>query len=160
RACRPAVRHRKRRRGWWACEAMQALQQGNSWRRPQGGVLLVPMRVALLLLAVEADRVDMKRRFIQQRDGSLIEVTSDYVPEPRNHDAVLWNDRTYQDCGDPRFFSRSQHREYMRVNGLTTVDDFTQHFERAAEARARFYEGGDRSRKEDVARALARYARG
>jgi hypothetical protein len=95
----------------------------------------------------------VRRRFIQ-RGLELVEVSNDYVPEPSNTDAVLWNDRDYQDAGDARFASRSQHREFMKANGLTTVDDFKEHFRRAREARLRFYRGEDASRKEDVARAV------
>lgn len=102
----------------------------------------------------------MRRRFVQQCDGTLIEVSADHQAQPPNADALLWNDRSYQDANDARFRSRSSHREFMRANGLTTVDDYTQQFQRAAEARARHYEGRDTSRKEDVARAFARHQRG
>jgi len=67
----------------------------------------------------------------------------------------LWNDREYQDMNDPRFSSRSQHRQYMRDNGLSTMDDWTQTWAKAAQERAAWYtEGRDPSRKSDVARAL------
>jgi len=92
-----------------------------------------------------------------QRGLELIEVSLDYVPELPNTDSVLWNDRAYQDVSDPRFTSRTSHREYMKANNLTTVDDFKEQFRRAREARLRFYRGEDASRKEDVARALERH---
>jgi len=95
----------------------------------------------------------MRRRYIQ-RDGVLVEVPLNYQPEPRNTDAVLWNDRSYQDVSDPRFSSRTTHKEYMRANGLTTVDDFKQQFKRAREARLAFYRGEDASRRADVERAI------
>ena len=95
----------------------------------------------------------MRRRYIQ-RGLELVEVSNDYVPEPRNTDSVLWNDRSYQDAGDARFTSRTTHREFMKEKGLTTVDDFKQSFKDAREKRLAFYRGEDASRKADIARAL------
>lgn len=96
----------------------------------------------------------MRRRYIQV-NGELVEVSRDYAPPPRGADEVLWNDRSYQDACDPRFSSRTQHREYMKRKGLTTIDDFKQHFASAAKQRAEFFTTGkDASRREDVARAL------
>ena len=96
----------------------------------------------------------MRRRYIQV-DGKLIEVPLDYRPPPRNSDALLWNDRSYQDANDPRFASRSEHREYMKRHGLTTVDDFKGQFASEQKRREQFLQKGtDTSRREDVARAL------
>jgi len=95
----------------------------------------------------------VRRRFIQ-RGLELIEVSSDYVQEPKNSDAVLWNDRTYQDGGDARFSSRSEHRDYMKREGLTTIDDFRDQFKRDREKRLAFYRGEDASRKSDISRAI------
>jgi hypothetical protein len=95
-----------------------------------------------------------RRRYIQV-NGELIEVPLNYAPPPKNADAVLWNDRAYQDANDPRFTSRTQHREYMKRHGLTTVDDFTGHFAAEAKRRAEFLTTGkDASRRDDIARAL------
>jgi hypothetical protein len=54
--------------------------------------------------------------------------------------------------------SRRKHRDYMRANGLTTADDYTQTWKKKAEERAAWYtQGGDaatrKQRREDVARA-------
>lgn len=95
----------------------------------------------------------MRRRYIQV-DGELVEVSRDYAAPARNSDSVLWNDRSYQDANDPRFSSRSQHREYMKREGLTTVDDFRSHFANARVSRERFYRGEDSTRRADIARAL------
>ena len=95
----------------------------------------------------------MRRRYIQ-RDGVLIEVPLNYVPERRNTDALLWNDRAYQDVGDPRFHSRTSHREYMQREGLTTIDDYKGQFVRDEQRRAQVLQGKDASRREDIARAL------
>ena len=94
-----------------------------------------------------------RRRYIQV-NGELIEVPLNYVPPPKNSDAVLWNDRSYQDANDPRFASRTQHREFMKRHGLTTVDDFKEHFAREEQRRAQVLQGKDISRREDIARAL------
>jgi hypothetical protein len=96
----------------------------------------------------------MKRRFIQQLDGTLVEVSPDFVAEPQNHDGVLWNDRAYQDAGDSRFSSRSQHREFMRARGLTTTDDFKNQWRTDEKNRIEARKGVDPSRKADIARAI------
>lgn len=100
----------------------------------------------------------MRRRFVMI-DGELVEVTSDYVAPTRSGgtsgDAALWNDRLYQDGGDPRFSSRAQHRDFMRRNGLTTADDFRNSWPKDQQRRVDFREKGtDPSRKQDVIRAL------
>lgn len=105
----------------------------------------------------------MKRRFVQDPVTlELIEVSADFVPDPRNGDSTLWNDRTYQDGGDPRFSSRSQHREYMARNGLTTVDDYmgpNGEFARAEKRREEFRSGKQRdpARREAIGRALHKH---
>jgi hypothetical protein len=91
-------------------------------------------------------------------DGELVEVGDDYVAGPRsNTDAVLWNDRQYQDASDARFHSRSSHRAYMRANGLTLADDYKGEWAKALAGRAAVKRGAalaDGSRAGDVARAL------
>jgi predicted nucleic acid-binding Zn ribbon protein len=52
--------------------------------------------------------------------------------------------------------SRSKHREYMRANNLTTADDFTQTWARAAEQRAATLAGQDATRGADIAQAIAK----
>jgi len=105
-----------------------------------------------------------KRRFIQRREPpyDFIEVTDDYVPPPRTvTDAALWNDRSYDGLratdGTP-IDSRSKHREYMKVNGLTTADDFTNTWAKSRQQRDAYFTGQSGSgavRREDVARAIA-----
>lgn len=96
----------------------------------------------------------MRRRYIQI-EGKLIEVPLDYTPPARNSDSLLWNDRSYQDANDSRFASRSEHRDYMKRHGLTTVDDFKGQFAREQKLRERFLQHGtDATRREDIARAL------
>lgn len=99
----------------------------------------------------------MRKRWIYPANGDPCYVVGeDYVPlRGVNTDSVLWNDRVYQDAGDPRFASRSEHRRYMAQHGLTTVDDYGQAWKKSEKERAEFYaRAPDRSRAEDIARAF------
>ena len=100
-----------------------------------------------------------RRRWIY-RDGVAIEVTQDYVPLSKNGDALLWNDRSYQDMNDPRFSSRQQHRQYMADRGLTTADDFTDTWKQTEKARTAELQGIDPSRKRDLIQNLQRLQNG
>lgn len=51
--------------------------------------------------------------------------------------------------------SRSKHREYMRRNNLTTMDDFTEQWKRDAKERQDRLDGVDPSRRLDFERAVA-----
>lgn len=104
----------------------------------------------------------VRRRFVQQPDGTLVEVGADYVAAPRDarDSGVLWNDRLYQDANDPRYTSRTTHREYMAQRGLTTADDFTKTWEQDAKQRKATLDGHDPQRKQDIARAIERLQNG
>jgi len=102
-----------------------------------------------------------RRRWIQQPDGSLLEVTPDY--EPRGREARYTNplagDRHYDglratDGAD--ISTRSKHRTYMRDHNLTTVDDFQASWDKLKAQREEHYtSGGDHAaRREAVERAL------
>lgn len=101
----------------------------------------------------------MRTRWVQHPD-TLELIPADQVTfeheRKANADSTLWNDRSYQDANDPRFASRTAHREYMRRNDLTTMDDFKGTWDRAAKERADFFTtGGDhRARREDVERTI------
>lgn len=100
----------------------------------------------------------MKRRFVQDPVTlELIEVSSDYVgTRGVSTDSILWNDRTYQDMGDPRFTSRGEHRQYMKQNGLTTADDYKNQWPKDQAMREKRLAGYDPSRKQDIADAIRR----
>ena len=69
---------------------------------------------------------------------------------------ALANDRHYQDLratDGTDISSRAKHRAYMKAHDLTTIDDFTETWARAAQARA---ECRDPERRADVERAIAR----
>jgi hypothetical protein len=93
----------------------------------------------------------MRRHFVQLPDGSLVETIDTIVYAPARRDGILWNDRAYQDMGDPRFKSRSEHREYMRKHNLSMACDYTEFWEKEAKKRAEFK---DPSRVQDVIKAL------
>jgi hypothetical protein len=102
----------------------------------------------------------MRRRWVMI-DGELHEVTADHTAPPRgggaSGDAALWNDRIYQDGGDSRFTSRSQHRDFMRRHGLTTVDDFRETWRQAEARKVDFRQTGrDPTRKRDIVEAIHR----
>ncbi len=101
----------------------------------------------------------MARRRYVQINGELVEVTPDYIPPVHtNTDAALWNDRHYDGLratDGTDISSRAKHREYMRVNNLTTADDYTQTWERQAKERQQFFEGKRGSfNKEVIARVI------
>jgi hypothetical protein len=99
-----------------------------------------------------------RRRYIAV-GNKWVEVSTDYSPPPKGADEVLWNDRAYQDMNDPRFKSRSEHREYMRQHNLTTYDDFANHFQREEQKRNEFRTTGGRdpSRVEAVVQAFQQH---
>ena len=104
----------------------------------------------------------MTRRFIQDPNTlELLEVDANYIPLARNGDAALWNDRVYQDGGDPRFRSRTQHRQFMQREGLTTIDDYANEFKKRTAERRRFLETGyDPTRRPVIERAIHDLANG
>ncbi|MCJ7432756.1 MAG: hypothetical protein MUO77_04645 [Anaerolineales bacterium] len=100
-----------------------------------------------------------RRRYVAI-GNKWVEVDIDYRQDFPDRQDLLWNDRAYQDMNDPRFASRSQHREYMERNGLTTADDFTNEWKDAAKKRAAFYQGVDPTRGRDIAEAVQKVNQG
>jgi hypothetical protein len=89
-------------------------------------------------------------------DGEPIEVGADYIPPPRSvTDAILWNDRSYQDMNDPRFKSRTQHRQYMKEKGVTVTSDFNNEWREKEKQRIEWKQGRDPSRKQDIERVIS-----
>lgn len=99
-----------------------------------------------------------RRRWIYPKGGDPVEVDPEYKPEPKNGDAVMWNDRLYQDANDPRYLSRATHREYMKRNGLTTMDDFKGEWAGAEKKRQAAFQGIAPERKQQIAQAFDRLA--
>lgn len=101
----------------------------------------------------------MRRRWVQI-DGQLVEVSNDYVPESMTgarDSGALWNDRSYdglQATDGSDISSRSKHREYMRINGLTTADDYKDTWAAAQKAREQYMTRGGSVRRQDIERAI------
>ncbi len=53
--------------------------------------------------------------------------------------------------------TRAKHREYMRANNLTTVDDFSSTWKRDAQTREARIAGDDPQRARDIAQAIAKH---
>ena len=100
-----------------------------------------------------------RRRYIQDRTtGELIEVTSDYQAPMRNDAGALWGDRHYDGArasDGTDISTRSKHRDYMRANNVTTVDDFKDTWAKAREQRERLYTQGGTFSRRDVERAIS-----
>lgn len=92
-------------------------------------------------------------------------VTREMVPgcSPRRVDGPIVSDRLYSD--DPfvapdgtLIDSKKSHREYMTRAGVTTMDDFKDHWEQKRIEREAFYTPGashdSKSRREDLERAI------
>lgn len=100
-----------------------------------------------------------RRRYIQDRTtGELIEVTADHREPMRNDAGALWGDSSYaglRATDGTDISTRSKHREYMRANNLTTVDDFQNTWAKAQEQRERLYTQGGTFSRRDVERAIS-----
>jgi hypothetical protein len=100
-----------------------------------------------------------RRRWIQDRKtGDLIEVTADHQSELRADSGALWGDRSYDGMtatDGTDISSRTKHREYMKANGLTTVDDFKDTWSQNQAQRERLYTQGGTFSKRDIERAIS-----
>jgi hypothetical protein len=99
-----------------------------------------------------------RRRWIQDRKtGELIEVTADYQPEMRTDSGALWGDRSYEGMKAPDgtdISTRTKHREYMKANGVTTMDDFKDTWAQAKVSRERYMTEGGSFKRADIERAI------
>jgi hypothetical protein len=71
--------------------------------------------------------------------------------------SMLANDRHYQDLmtlDGVDVSSRAKHQAYMKEKGVTTMDDFSQTWARAARDRADATQGLDATRRADIDRAI------
>jgi hypothetical protein len=99
-----------------------------------------------------------RRRWIQDRiTGELIEVTPDHQAELRTDSGALWGDRSYDGLratDGTDISSRTKHREYMKANGLATMDDFKNTWAKAQEQRDHYRQNGGTFSRRDVERAI------
>lgn len=64
----------------------------------------------------------MRRRFIQQKDGALVEVGIDYVPEPTADYHVMPDIKSYiSQIDGSEITSRSKHREHLNAHGCVEL---------------------------------------
>lgn len=100
-----------------------------------------------------------KRRYVYDpATKEMVEVTQCAEPETRADSGALWGDRHYEgmrasDGAD--ISSRSKHRQYMKNNNLTTMDDFTNSWAKAREQRDRLFTQGGTFTKKDIERAMS-----
>ena len=102
-----------------------------------------------------------RRRYVQIK-GELIEITDDHTPSLRTDSGALWGDRSYDGMratDGTDISTRTKHREYMRANGLTTMDDFNNSWSKAREQRDRLFTQGGTFRRSDIERAIAKLQR-
>ena len=101
----------------------------------------------------------MRRKFIYDKvTKEMVEVSVTYEA-PSRTDGALWNDRHYDGLkatDGTDISSRTKHREYMKRNGLTTADDFTNQWKKDAQKRADYYQGkgGGAVSRDDIGRAI------
>lgn len=65
----------------------------------------------------------MRRRYIQDANGRLVEVTESYRPEPRSTSYQVMGDiKPYKSMIDgSEIASRSRHREHLKAHGCVEV---------------------------------------
>jgi hypothetical protein len=103
----------------------------------------------------------MRRQYVQDPDTGELIPKERYVPKRElNPHYLVIGDRHYdglQATDGTDISTRTKHREYMKANNLTLMDDFKGTWQKSREQRdAYFKEGkGGATRREDVARAIA-----
>jgi hypothetical protein len=100
-----------------------------------------------------------RRRFVWSPDDDrLVEVTPDYEQPHRDARDNFTSDAIYdglQATDGADISTRKKHREYMKKNGLTTVDDFEGVWAKSRKERDDYYTGKRGSvTKDDIARAI------
>jgi len=99
----------------------------------------------------------MSRRRWIYIDGTPYEAGTE--PQPLVDSGALWGDRDYANMrtlDGEDISTRTKHREYMRLNGLTTMDDYNEAWRHAEKFRTEYRTTGRGGAvtKEDVARAM------
>lgn len=87
-----------------------------------------------------------------RKQGKLVPV-SEFVAPVEAKNASIMMDRFYENtCATDGtdIGSRRKHREYMRRNGLTTVDDFPKTWNGEAKNRAEYFTGGSAREFKDI----------
>ena len=97
--------------------------------------------------------------YVNTSEGVQSYVKGEEPPPEYADSGALWGDLNYRETKGPAgedLSTRTKHREFMRARGLTTVDDFTNEWARAAKEREDFHRtGGDhKARRETIERAI------
>lgn len=72
----------------------------------------------------------MRRRFIQIKGGELVEVTPDYVAEPRADIHVMPDIKPYRSMvTGEEITSRSKHREHLKMHNCIEVGNETKYLQ-------------------------------
>lgn len=71
----------------------------------------------------------MRRRFVQIK-GELVEVTPDYVAEPRADIHIMPDIKPYRSMADGSWItSRSKHREHLKVHNCIEIGNETKYLQ-------------------------------
>ena len=87
----------------------------------------------------------------------MIEVTTESPQRPDVRLAGLWGDRHYdglRTTDGVDISSRKKHREYMKLTGLTTADDYSSSWAKAKEQRENYYKRGGTITRNDILRII------
>lgn len=100
-----------------------------------------------------------RKRYIQSKEPpyELIEISDDYQAPLRNDSGALWGDASYDGLratDGTDISSRTKHREYMKANNLTTVDDFQESWAKAKERREHYMKHGGSFDRAAIERAI------
>jgi len=100
-----------------------------------------------------------KKRYIQSKEPpfELIEVPDDYQPALATDSGALWGDSSYDGMratDGTDISTRSKHREYMRANNLTTMDDYKDTWAKSQAQREHYRQHGGTFSRRDVERAI------
>ena len=100
-----------------------------------------------------------------QETGEMVEGPGPRRVDGHSGDGWRYSDRTYSASpfvtpDGTVIDSKKKHREYMKKNNLTTVDDFQGEWKNRAKERESFFTGGDKreseQRKRDIVDAINR----
>lgn len=106
----------------------------------------------------------MRTSYVQDPDTGELIPKDQYVPKrvrELNPHHLIIGDRYYDGLratDGTDISTRTKHREYMKANNLTTIDDFEPQWKREAEKRDRYYRGERGTgaiTRDDVGRAIA-----
>lgn len=103
----------------------------------------------------------MRTSYVQDPETGELVPKDQYVPRYHlNPHHLVMGDRHYdglQASDGADISTRTKHREYMKANNLTTMDDFKGQWAQQAENRAKYYQGQSGTgavSRDDVARAI------